>query len=478
MLQTKEHCRPLKKRQSLFSRLAGYGDTNDAERLSVDPATRQVVGGKITKMTKKQLIYAMNIKSIGKSRFMSKVRLQVCVARGIAVLMKFRPTAVPALLILFLLIPTAEPASPYSLSAGQAQANDQAGTLNGPLFTNWAKLNTNVVLNGLGGSSNGDYTLLTSTNLTLSLTNWTAAATNSFDSNGCFNLTVPIISNACQQYYTLKVSQTPLGSGLNYMRGCNKDWVVAYQSAGIPVSGERYYCEKDNVPDVWPARPTDPNGTVYMCVSIYPNVSNLLNGAYDSKLTNFMTGSLFGDMLNCWHEASNQNYVDGNGEAITGPDETNMLVYLYNFAKRVHANCVVGAIENTTWNSNWIPPGLDFYGMDVYYDDDCDPTVPLNKWAEHVYTQGYGATNATVSVCECNASEETNRPCYFYEAANWVWTQAHNGPRCFLTYWGTEPGHPLSGPFVTNDLPTITELNSIANQNYSAPANCGTTGCY
>ena len=33
-------------RQSVFSRLAGYEDTNDAERLSVDPAMRYVVGGR------------------------------------------------------------------------------------------------------------------------------------------------------------------------------------------------------------------------------------------------------------------------------------------------------------------------------------------------------------------------------------------------------------------------------------------------
>ena len=32
-------------RQSIYSRLAGYEDTNDAERLSVDPIMRQVVGG-------------------------------------------------------------------------------------------------------------------------------------------------------------------------------------------------------------------------------------------------------------------------------------------------------------------------------------------------------------------------------------------------------------------------------------------------
>ena len=33
-------------RLSVFSRLAGYEDTNDAERLSVDPTMRHVVGGR------------------------------------------------------------------------------------------------------------------------------------------------------------------------------------------------------------------------------------------------------------------------------------------------------------------------------------------------------------------------------------------------------------------------------------------------
>ena len=33
-------------RQSIFSRLAGYEDTNDAKRLAVDPTMRQVVGGR------------------------------------------------------------------------------------------------------------------------------------------------------------------------------------------------------------------------------------------------------------------------------------------------------------------------------------------------------------------------------------------------------------------------------------------------
>ena len=38
-------------RQSIYSRLAGYEDTNDAERLSVDPVIRHVVGGRAVDRT-------------------------------------------------------------------------------------------------------------------------------------------------------------------------------------------------------------------------------------------------------------------------------------------------------------------------------------------------------------------------------------------------------------------------------------------
>jgi len=39
-------------RQSIYSRLAGYEDVNDAERLAVDPAMRHVVGGRAAQVDK------------------------------------------------------------------------------------------------------------------------------------------------------------------------------------------------------------------------------------------------------------------------------------------------------------------------------------------------------------------------------------------------------------------------------------------
>ena len=51
-------------RQSIYSRLAGYEDVNDAERLSVDPAMRHVVGGRAT-LPEKQ---AASTSEVGGSR--------------------------------------------------------------------------------------------------------------------------------------------------------------------------------------------------------------------------------------------------------------------------------------------------------------------------------------------------------------------------------------------------------------------------
>ena len=44
--QNKQHGLVPMLRQSIYSRLAGYEDVNDAQRLAVDPAMRHVVGGR------------------------------------------------------------------------------------------------------------------------------------------------------------------------------------------------------------------------------------------------------------------------------------------------------------------------------------------------------------------------------------------------------------------------------------------------
>jgi hypothetical protein len=63
---------------------------------------------------------------------------------------------------------------------------------------------TNIVITGTGGSPNGTYSVLTSTNVALWLTNWTPVLTNLFNSVGNFSFTNPVSSQEPQRFYLLQ----------------------------------------------------------------------------------------------------------------------------------------------------------------------------------------------------------------------------------------------------------------------------------
>jgi hypothetical protein len=72
-----------------------------------------------------------------------------------------------------------------------------------PHITGFSLSETNLVFSGTNGWANGTYVLLMSTNMALAYMNWTAIATNTFDSNGHFNLTNGINPDESQQFYIL-----------------------------------------------------------------------------------------------------------------------------------------------------------------------------------------------------------------------------------------------------------------------------------
>ena len=60
------------------------------------------------------------------------------------------------------------------------------------------------ILNGVGGTNNGPYIVLTSTNLATPLGLWTPVATNNFDSLGQFVFTNIAPTDAAQLFYILQ----------------------------------------------------------------------------------------------------------------------------------------------------------------------------------------------------------------------------------------------------------------------------------
>ncbi|MDQ6632941.1 MAG: hypothetical protein M3Y82_14495, partial [Verrucomicrobiota bacterium] len=78
-------------------------------------------------------------------------------------------------------------------------------TLNRPHIDS-AKLSaSNLIISGSGGVTNATYFVLTSTNVAMSLTNWTMQATNVFDGSGHFVFTNAISPAAPQRFYVVKV---------------------------------------------------------------------------------------------------------------------------------------------------------------------------------------------------------------------------------------------------------------------------------
>lgn len=64
---------------------------------------------------------------------------------------------------------------------------------------------SNLIISGSGGVMGGNYVVLTSTNLTLPLSQWQRITTNTFDTGGTFNFTNSPNPNAPQRFYQLQL---------------------------------------------------------------------------------------------------------------------------------------------------------------------------------------------------------------------------------------------------------------------------------
>jgi hypothetical protein len=76
--------------------------------------------------------------------------------------------------------------------------------VNSPVITTFSLSDGNLVFSGTNGSAGNQYYLLTSTNVTTPLAQWTPVVTNTF-SGGNFSLTNPVNGAAQQSFYILKV---------------------------------------------------------------------------------------------------------------------------------------------------------------------------------------------------------------------------------------------------------------------------------
>jgi hypothetical protein len=79
-----------------------------------------------------------------------------------------------------------------------------SGIVPQPRITAISFSGSNLVISGTNGTAGQQYTLLSSTNLTLPFTNWTAVVTNTFPANS-FSTTNTISPGSARSFYLLRV---------------------------------------------------------------------------------------------------------------------------------------------------------------------------------------------------------------------------------------------------------------------------------
>jgi len=73
----------------------------------------------------------------------------------------------------------------------------------GPQFGNVTRSGSALIFSGTGGAANGDYVVLSSTNVAAPLLNWLPISSNLFDAGGNFQFTNPINPARPQEFYRL-----------------------------------------------------------------------------------------------------------------------------------------------------------------------------------------------------------------------------------------------------------------------------------
>jgi hypothetical protein len=94
----------------------------------------------------------------------------------------------------------------YSLSTNTAGlVSLLVAPLAAPRFENISLVDGSFVLTGTGGPADGNYFILTSTNLALPLSNWTRLLTNQFNGAGGFVFTNALLPGVPQAFYRLQL---------------------------------------------------------------------------------------------------------------------------------------------------------------------------------------------------------------------------------------------------------------------------------
>ncbi len=233
-------------------------------------------------------------------------------------------------------------------------------------------------------------------------------------------------------------SPTATSNGIVF--GANRDPYPRFHGAVPLAKGIRMYYDTENVfPAAWPDR-----FGAHMTLSLRPNPSALLSGRLDHQLKAIIDSAPPHSELTFWHENTTGNplgypaYVNNARAAIK------MQHYGHSLCRGTHVQFGVITVGPAVQQLDWLAPGLDWYGDDMYEFPrlrNPDGTFSHAKIIArlnsnlHAWREASGQRSPAIRICETNSSLDSHRSRFFTTIAQWL--ARHNGNR-MLTYWNPD----------------------------------------
>lgn len=272
----------------------------------------------------------------------------------------------------------------------------------------------------------------------------------------------------------LLASSSARASGEGIILGSNAPGTYPQFTQAVPGAvGCRSYrdtviMEPTDVPSAFPGEPGSK-----VVASIRPDPDTFLDGdTLDDAITAMIADGaarFSAPQLTVWHEAGNlYTGTEWDKYNITSSTIRQMHVKMQNLCNEVAGphvgyGCIIYGDISTM--DEWIPYSpyaLDWYGIDVYWNDQFDLSTydMLKAYMDDYLALARGRTGLTwpkINVCETNTHLESNRPGFFSNVALWL---NNNGGRRMLTFFKDDPA-PSGGPWDPDDQDTIDALNAI-----------------
>lgn len=227
---------------------------------------------------------------------------------------------------------------------------------------------------------------------------------------------------------------------MSIILGCNAEIYPAFTAAIPGAVGCRSYRddvlrEPCDVPTTFPGEPGS-----RVVASIRPHPDALLSGGLDAAILAMLrdgAARFTAPQLTVWHEAG---HLYRQISYITPAVVRLMHLKMQELCRQVSAvqyGCII--YGDIPLMDRWIPYSpdvLDWYGIDVYWNDQFDfgsyDKLKAYLDAYRLLVQRRGVPHPRINVCETNAADESSRPNFFKNVARWL--HHHGSGRMLASY--------------------------------------------